>query len=70
MGAVRTSSERGKEGCHSLLLAFNDAKVNIGDWLDLLNQQIIDNLLLDVAFGMVAGYTFSNHCIHTLLRAR
>jgi cleavage and polyadenylation specificity factor subunit 1 len=38
MGAVRTSSERGKEGCHSLLLAFNDAKVNIGDWLDCVES--------------------------------
>jgi cleavage and polyadenylation specificity factor subunit 1 len=29
MGVVRTSSERGKEGCHSLLLAFSDAKVRL-----------------------------------------
>lgn len=27
MGVVKTSSPRGKEGCDSLLLGFNDAKV-------------------------------------------
>lgn len=29
MGVVRTSSPRGKEGCDSLLLGFEDAKVKI-----------------------------------------
>ncbi|GAB5591624.1 mRNA cleavage and polyadenylation factor subunit [Umbelopsis nana] len=32
MGVVRTSSERGKEGCHSLLLAFSDAKMSLLEW--------------------------------------
>ncbi|KAG2188997.1 hypothetical protein INT44_004139 [Umbelopsis vinacea] len=32
MGVVRTSSERGKEGCHSVLLAFSDAKMSLLEW--------------------------------------
>lgn len=38
MGVVRTSSPRGKQGCDSLLLAFNDAKVGL---IMLLNKNVI-----------------------------
>ncbi|KAL0094494.1 CPSF A subunit region-domain-containing protein [Phycomyces blakesleeanus] len=32
MGVVRTSSARGKAGCDSLLLGFNDAKMSLLEW--------------------------------------
>lgn len=38
MGVVRTSSPRGKQGCDSLLLAFNDAKVGL--IIMLLNKML------------------------------
>jgi cleavage and polyadenylation specificity factor subunit 1 len=41
MGVVRTSSERGKEGCHSLLLAFSDAKVRLADFKETFQINII-----------------------------
>lgn len=41
MGVVRTSSPRGKQGCDSLLLAFNDAKVG----LMLLNKNVTTQLV-------------------------
>jgi cleavage and polyadenylation specificity factor subunit 1 len=41
MGVVRTSSERGKEGCHSLLLAFSDAKVCLAQTKETLQISLI-----------------------------
>ncbi|CDH59136.1 cleavage and polyadenylation specificity factorsubunit 1 [Lichtheimia corymbifera JMRC:FSU:9682] len=38
MGVVRTSSPRGKQGCDSLLLAFNDAKMSLLEWSPTTNS--------------------------------
>ncbi|KAG2221909.1 hypothetical protein INT45_013245 [Circinella minor] len=38
MGIVRTISPRGKQGCDSLLLAFNDAKLSLLEWSPATNS--------------------------------
>ncbi|KAF7726104.1 Cleavage and polyadenylation specificity factor subunit 1 [Apophysomyces ossiformis] len=38
MGVVRTASQRGKEGCDSLLLGFNDAKMSLLEWSPATNS--------------------------------
>ncbi|KAI9307983.1 CPSF A subunit region-domain-containing protein [Cunninghamella echinulata] len=38
MGVVRTSSPRGKEGCDSLLLGFEDAKMSLLEWSPATNS--------------------------------
>ncbi|KAI9489620.1 CPSF A subunit region-domain-containing protein [Zychaea mexicana] len=38
MGIVRTASPRGKQGCDSLLLAFNDAKMSLLEWSPSTNS--------------------------------
>ncbi|KAG0172330.1 Cleavage and polyadenylation specificity factor subunit 1 [Apophysomyces sp. BC1034] len=38
LGVVRTASPRGKEGCDSLLLGFNDAKMSLLEWSPATNS--------------------------------
>ncbi|KAI8889133.1 hypothetical protein K501DRAFT_239493 [Backusella circina FSU 941] len=38
MGVVRTTSPRGKEGCDSLLVGFNDAKMSLLEWSPSTNS--------------------------------
>ncbi|KAI8145123.1 CPSF A subunit region-domain-containing protein [Fennellomyces sp. T-0311] len=38
MGIIRTASPRGKQGCDSLLLAFNDAKMSLLEWSPSTNS--------------------------------
>ncbi|ORY96617.1 CPSF A subunit region-domain-containing protein [Syncephalastrum racemosum] len=40
MGMIRTSTARGKDGCDSLLLGFNDAKMSLLEWSPSTNSII------------------------------
>ncbi|KAI9321430.1 CPSF A subunit region-domain-containing protein [Dichotomocladium elegans] len=40
LGIVRTSSPRGKQGCDSILVAFNDAKMSLLEWSPSTNSLV------------------------------